>query len=1335
MWIKPREFPSVFVCNSAMIALSMRSLFRSGFFLGLSLLFFCFGSLSRASASVITVCGSALVCDHTSISNALTAATANDTIEVQGGGGSPYSSVGETWPLQFRSASTTIACTGGATITQSTPSGPNYINLSTSSTVRDCTFGNVQLASIYAIGAEGQSPAGIQILNNAFSASATSTIGISNAGATDFLIDGNTNVGFLQFASYGTSTRGVISNNTFRNRITDSGYQAVSLLVTGVSTTNLTVKNNVFDNYMADVGSQRSLLDIAGVDIVFATNTVRYPVPVTSGSFFTTSITWTASGTRNYIGGNFIEAPTFTSDCSGITISSVVGEPAWNSIIDIYHNTIRMGGSVCATDNGAGIIVAYIDLGTVVTSTINAFYNLIDNESPTTTFTRAIYLEYTPGSTINQTNDYNGAYGFSATVTLREKTPGGLTTDVSGLHSKTTKPFLMTADADATNDFIPAPFSDYLDVDGTDDIGAATGTRRSTVYIDDTGIINYGAVDATTTLEIPYFLRTGDTVNLAAGTYRAFSVNSSSATSSITVQGAGISTIIDVLGAENGLLLTNVSSTTISNLWVRNASSTGSASYTITRINGKIGLQEYNEALAPMGLSSDVMVVFPQANSCDDNVFVSSDGYDITSVTGSGTSGFHLVLASLFGSHITVLLPSSEFANQAAFEAFFLDFCGEVITVDAFADNIFTVSDGVYSYDAGSLASAGAALAAGVTDPPSITTTPGSRYAGIKLAGSSNHVTISNVTSTSNGYGIWFATTANGYNTLSESDLASNTLYDVLSASGATNTFDNVGFTRTSSSVTGAGPVLVKFKVRGETLRSVSGTPIATVTATATDGLGAATVLGATDASGLSAFSSVPAYEITSLSSALTNGGYNPYVLDAGAISGYGASTTNFTLSSKYQTATLRLLSTSVPSAPTSASVSFGTTTSTMEWVDNADDETAFVTDIINLSVGESFPGTTSTAAVDATSYAFTSLTPNMTYQVRVQATSTNGGSSYLTSSAFTTYAATPSAPTVAALSGTSVSVTINPNGNSTSTKYALYSSTLGGYLSALGVASDSPTWQTTSTWSALTVSSLTCATSYSFSVIGRNLDLVLTATSTAGVVSTSACPTTSSGGGGGGGGGATSAGSSSGGVPATFSYLPSSTVLPDSSPVPTPPAPIIPPPASPTPPPPPPSSPRLRLAVTDDARAFGVSLSERTRERLASFIEHGTTDATRRLGEGERRALVRDLLDTMQRDRITQEDLERVASGQIPLQRNLDRERVQLPRVQGTFRSIYRHNPDFQNPEENLAWNTLMYRIRFPRDLVAEREGIADFRRIFGRLPSDPFQWATVRVAGYVSR
>ena len=130
-----------------------------------------------------------------------------------------------------------------------------------------------------------------------------------------------------------------------------------------------------------------------------------------------------------------------------------------------------------------------------------------------------------------------------------------------------------------------------------------------------------------------------------------------------------------------------------------------------------------------------------------------------------------------------------------------------------------------------------------------------------------------------------------------------------------------------------------------------------------------------------------------------------------------------------------------------------------------------------------------------------------------------------------------------------------------------------------------------------------------------------------------------------------------------------------------------------------------------------------------------GTTPATVRLGSGERGAIYRDLVDTLGESRVTVVDMERSAPGQIPLQRNLTREREQLPRVRATFRSMYGRDPIFSNPEENLVWNTLMYRIRFPRDLTLERQGIVAFRRIFRRTPQDPLQWATVRALGYVRR
>jgi hypothetical protein len=316
-------------------------------------------------------------------------------------------------------------------------------------------------------------------------------------------------------------------------------------------------------------------------------------------------------------------------------------------------------------------------------------------------------------------------------------------------------------------------------------------------------------------------------------------------------------------------------------------------------------------------------------------------------------------------------------------------------STDQFISNVFTLSSGVYTYDAAVVSGAGVTLTAGVTAPPAITRSIPS-YAGLKLTGTTNHITVSNVTSTSNGYGISFATANNGYNTVSESEFLANTQYDLYSASNATNTFSNNSFVRTSSTITGTGPVLVNFNVRARATR-VGGAAIASVLLSAIDGFSYSNTLGLTGASGYTSFASVPAYKLTSSSLALTNGGFNPYTVSS-TVDGYVASSTSVTIASRNQTVSMVLLSSSAPTAPSSATVSaIGTTTSTFAWSDNADDEAAYIIDYVNLSTGETFPGTISTLAADTTSTVITGLSPNVAYQVRVQATSTNLGSAHST--------------------------------------------------------------------------------------------------------------------------------------------------------------------------------------------------------------------------------------------------------------------------------------------------------------------------------------------------
>lgn len=159
----------------------------------------------------------------------------------------------------------------------------------------------------------------------------------------------------------------------------------------------------------------------------------------------------------------------------------------------------------------------------------------------------------------------------------------------------------------------------------------------------------------------------------------------------------------------------------------------------------------------------------------------------------------------------------------------------------------------------------------------------------------------------------------------------------------------------------------------------------------------------------------------------------------------------------------------------------------------------------------------------------------------------------------------------------------------------------------------------------------------------------------------------------------------------------------------------------------------RNLLLVKQDMKELKVAVLEKDATDLANFITYGISPATVALGSGERRAVVRDAVQVMGTTVIHPGDLERMTRGVIPLFRNRTIELQQLTRVRQTFRSIYGADPNFKNADENLAWNVLMYRIRFPRDLQKERTGIQKFKTLFRKDPKDPFQWATVRTLGYV--
>ncbi|MFH0874151.1 MAG: hypothetical protein V1846_04930 [Candidatus Komeilibacteria bacterium] len=154
---------------------------------------------------------------------------------------------------------------------------------------------------------------------------------------------------------------------------------------------------------------------------------------------------------------------------------------------------------------------------------------------------------------------------------------------------------------------------------------------------------------------------------------------------------------------------------------------------------------------------------------------------------------------------------------------------------------------------------------------------------------------------------------------------------------------------------------------------------------------------------------------------------------------------------------------------------------------------------------------------------------------------------------------------------------------------------------------------------------------------------------------------------------------------------------------------------------------------VKSDGKQFGVILSATEATDAANFVTYGISDATKDLGSGERRAVLRDYLETTKFSDIKWDDVARLADGAKPVNRNLKLEQSKVPAALKTFVRIFGHNPNFQNATEDVAWNTIMYRIRFTRDLAKEASGITKFKSIFKTTPSTPADWAAVRILGYV--
>ena len=837
------------------------------FFLGVSVL------APAASAATYDVCASG--CDFTTITQAFASSvTAGDTVTV----GASYASTTETFGFNIPQGVTLDCQNSGAVIGVDLPNPVVHVNSQGDNVVRNCTFSDVQF--------QNTNVTSVSILNNTFQN--LSSITIDNSTGTT--ITGNTG---LLSVDENNSVDIDISHNEIDSI---AGYYFNAIFIG--TATGVRITNNTIIDQTTSTPNNYALVNLAGEsDILFATNTISMPYLVGANSGASVLV---VTGDGVTVTGN-----TVLTQGGGGTIALNLDAVAHTVTADVNHNTFVMG----PTCNGCtGILMTDWASNAV---NVSSTYNLIVNEASSTVANNTGHRSstgLTPGLTLFQ--NYNGYSGPFVSSNLA-------TTEFPVGSNAIVRPYneLETSDATTSNDFSPAPFSSFLDVNGSQDVGALSGVRGNVFQVSASGTLDYSLVHATDTTVLMSALRSGDTVHLANGTYSPIlldaTVDPSARSSNMTITGSGTGTIIHATSTGDALSLLDIHDTVFSDFTLTGATSTTSNTYNITKAEYVFASQTYDES-GSLGGPVDSSIVFTSA-VCN-TAFVTADGMDVTTAAGPAADDWVGGLVNVFGAvHITVFMPSRFLiANGYTVDAtglhtFIASKCGAANTVDQYIPSIFTANgDGTFSYNSGAVAGASATLKGGQTNPPRIDHHVAvNGYAGIVLNDANNNL-FTHVTSTDNTYAVNFLGASTG-NVFQDSVFRQSSGFDVLDSSSLDNTLSNTSFRSASSSISGNGSIDAFFKARA-LVQDPLGNTISGANVTFQTANGSTSTALTTDSNGLTGLTGVfPAFILTSSTLAETFGGFNPFVASAAALSGHLAASTSTNLDTPNQLYTISM--------------------------------------------------------------------------------------------------------------------------------------------------------------------------------------------------------------------------------------------------------------------------------------------------------------------------------------------------------------------------------------------------------------------------------------------
>jgi hypothetical protein len=144
--------------------------------------------------------------------------------------------------------------------------------------------------------------------------------------------------------------------------------------------------------------------------------------------------------------------------------------------------------------------------------------------------------------------------------------------------------------------------------------------------------------------------------------------------------------------------------------------------------------------------------------------------------------------------------------------------------------------------------------------------------------------------------------------------------------------------------------------------------------------------------------------------------------------------------------------------------------------------------------------------------------------------------------------------------------------------------------------------------------------------------------------------------------------------------------------------------------------------------------ITDAMQQAINNFITYGVDENTKRLGEGERAAVIYSYKNAFGKLPETEDELAdaiKIANGRWPSIKS----EVAEEQAQKLFRQIYLRDPNESNIHDNAAIVIMAYGLRQRpenRNLESERQGLKIFKSIFHRLPTSTEDWNVLQAITY---